>query len=126
MNNVYVSFYLVSDRPTLRDLVNFVVPQACAKWYNLGLQLFNPRDEGILTSMKKETSKSSEDHCTEVFHHWLTTKKNATWNKLITSLKSRSVNLPNVARDVGRMLDIRVSSYTSSVIVTIADTIIIS
>ena len=58
--------------------------------------------------MKKETNKSSEEHCTEVFNHWLTTKK-ATWNKLVDSLNSRSVNLPNVASDVEKMLGGRVS-----------------
>ena len=100
---------IVSDRPALRDLANFVVPQASAKWYNLGLQLFDPRDEGVLHSMKTESSKRPEEQCTEVFHHWLATKKNANWNKLIKSLKSQSVNLPNVARTIEKMMDSRVS-----------------
>ena len=100
---------IVSDRPTLRDLVNFVVPQASARWYNLGLLLFGPRDEGILHSMKMETSKSPEEQCTEVFHHWLTTKKNPTWNKLIKTLKSSAVRLPNMASTIEKMLDSHVS-----------------
>ena len=102
-----ILFLIVSDHPTLRDLANFVVPKASAKWYNLGLQLFDPRDEGILHSIKMESSKHPEEQCTEVFHHWLTTKKNATWNKLCKSLKSQSVNLPNVARSIEKMLDHR-------------------
>ena len=47
---------------------------------------------------------------------WFTvvsTKKNATWNKLIKSLKSRSVNLPNVASEIKNMLDNRVSYIAS-------------
>ena len=103
---------LVSDRPALRDLANFVVPKASARWYNLGLQLFDPQDEGLLSSMKTESSKRPEEQCTEVFHHWLTTKKNATWNKLIKGLKSPAVNLPNVASTIENMLDSRVS-YSS-------------
>ena len=90
-------------------MANFVVPQASARWYNLGLQLFDPRDEGVLHSMKTQANKSPEEQCTEVFNHWLTTKKNPTWNKLIGSLKSPAVNLPNVAITIENMLDSRVS-----------------
>ena len=105
-----------SDCPTLRDLANFVVPHASAKWYHLGLQLFDSKDVGLLCSMKVETNKSSQEQCTEVFSHWLTTKKKATWNELIKGLNSQSVNLPNVARKIEAMLDNRVShcySYTA-------------
>ena len=102
---------LVKDRPALRDLANFVVPQVSHKWYNLGLQLFDRRDERKLISMKAEGSKQPEEHCLEVFTHWLDTKKNATWQKLIESLGCWAVNLPNVARDIVKMLDNRVSCY---------------
>ena len=111
-----VFLFIESDCPALRDLVNFVVPHASAKWYYLGLQLFNPKDEGLLHNMKMETNKPPREKCTEVFSHWLTTKENATWNKLIKGLKSQSVNLPNVARNIEAMLDNRVSccySYTT-------------
>ena len=99
---------LVNDHPALRDLAEFVVPKASVKWYNLGLQLFDPQDKGVLDSISVQTNKSSEEQCREVFNHWLTTKKNATWNKLIRSLKSQSVRLPNVAREIEKMLDSRV------------------
>ena len=99
----------VSDRPALRDLANFVVPHASARWYYLGLQLFDPKDEGLLHSMKMETNKLPQEQCTEVFSHWLTTKEKATWNVLINSLNSQSVNLPNVARNIEAILDNRVS-----------------
>ena len=89
-------------------MAEFVVPKAGVRWYNLGLQLFDPRDEGVLDSIEK-THKSPGEQCMEVFKHWLTTKENATWNKLIKSLKSQSVNLPNLAREIKKMLDSRVS-----------------
>ena len=100
---------IVSDHPALRDLANFVVPQASSRWYNLGLELFDTQDVATLNSMRTESNKTPTDHCTEVLNHWLVTKKNATWNKLIKSLKSRSVNLPILAGDVEKMLDTRVS-----------------
>ena len=56
-----------------------------------------------------EVNKPLEEQCREVFRHWLETKKNASWNKLINSLKSQSVNLPNVTRDIEKMFDNRVS-----------------
>ena len=59
--------------------------------------------------MKMEASQRPEEQFTEVFHHWLTTKKNPTWNKLIKSLKSRAVNLPNVASKIEGMLESPVS-----------------
>ena len=90
-------------------MTNFVVPQASARWYNLGLQLFDQQDEGKLNSMKTQANKSPEEQCTEVFNHWLTTAKNTTWNKLIKSLKSQAVSLPNLARKIKGMLDSRVS-----------------
>jgi len=102
-------FLLGSNRPALRDLDNFVVPRASPKWYSLGLQLFDPRDEGVLNSMRSETNKRPEEHCRKVFNHWLQTKRNATWNKLIKCLKSQAVSLPSVASDVENMLDNRVS-----------------
>ena len=105
-----------SDRPALKDLANFVVPHASARWYYLGLHLFDPKDEGLLHSMEMETNKPPQEQCTEVFSHWLITKKKATWNELIKGLNSPSVNLPSVARNIEAMLDNRVShcySYTT-------------
>ena len=67
--------------------------------------------------MKMESSKRPEEQCTEVFNHWLNTKRNPTWNKLIKSLKSQAVNLPNVASTIEKMLDNRVSSYCYSIVV---------
>ena len=106
---MFLLHVIVSDRPALRDLANFVVPRASSRWYSLGIQLFDPRDERVLHNMKTESSKQPEQQCIEVFNHWLTTTINPTWNKLIESLRSSAVNLPNVARTIEQMLDRRVS-----------------
>ena len=71
--------------------------------------MFDPQDEGVLNGMRSETNKRPEEHCREVFNHWLQTKRKATWNKLIKCLKSQAVNLPSVASDIENMLDNRVS-----------------
>ena len=59
--------------------------------------------------MKTQANKSPEEQCTDVFNYWLTTKKNPTWNKLIKSLKSRAVNLPNLVSKIEGMLESPVS-----------------
>ena len=90
-------------------MANFVVPHASTRWYFLALQLLDPQDEGKVHGMKMETSKPPEEQCTEMFSHWLKVKNNAaTWKQLINGLKSQSVNLPNVARDVEKMLGINI------------------
>ena len=99
----------------MRDLVEFVVPKACVKWYNLGLRLFDPQDVGFLNSMKTVINKSPEEQCREVFNHWLTSKKNPTWNKLIKSLKSQSVKLTCVATEIEELLDSRVGYLIYSI-----------
>ena len=110
-NKMELVFILLgNDQPALRDLANFVVPKVSERWYQLGLQLLDPQNEDTLHRMKKET-KPFEDQCTEVFHLWLRNEKKPTWNKLIECLQSPSVKLPNVARDVEKMLDTRVSCF---------------
>ena len=102
-------FTIVNDCPAVQDLSYFVVPNVSHKWYNLGLRLFDRRDEGILTSMRAKSSQHPDEHCMEVFIHWLSTQKNPTWKKLIKSLKHEDINLPSVASDIEKMLDSHVS-----------------
>jgi len=47
-----------SDRPTIRDLNNFVVPSVGSRWYNLGIQLLEPQFIEILWGLKNENKNT--------------------------------------------------------------------
>ena len=54
--------------------------------------------------MRAEINKRPEELCLKVFTHWLDTKSNPTWKKLIRSLGCQDVNLPRVASNIEKML----------------------
>jgi len=103
---------LVTDRPVLRDLSNFVSPHVGGKWFYLGLQLIDQAHTSVLFNMKQDHHKTYEDQCIEMFNKWLDTDSKATWRKVIESLKEPAVNLLNLAQTVDGMLDHRVSYKT--------------
>jgi len=88
--------------------VNFVVPHSHHKWHYLGLQLLDSKDETFLQSLRTQY-QNSLDQCTEVFTHWLDACEKPTWGKIIVALNTQAVNLPNVACNIEKMLDNRVS-----------------
>lgn len=93
----------------MRDICDYVIPHITGnKWYNLGLQLLNDKDEPFLSSLKADQRKNTEEMCTEMFRHWLTTEKKPTWDKVIQALRAKSVNYLSIASDVEKMLDNRV------------------
>ena len=75
----------------------------CDKWYPLGLQLLDPKDESFLRALRNQ-SGTCLDKCTEVFQHWLDVTGKPTWSKILKALKKRSVNFPNVADKIENML----------------------
>jgi len=93
----------------LRDLNNFIVPFVGGKWYNLGVQLLDPKSEATLRYWKTELHKGADELCTDMFSHWLTTNKKASWNDVISALKAPSINLLNLADDVEKKLIPKVS-----------------
>ena len=93
-----------SDRPTMRDLSNFVVPYVGSKWYMLSFQLLDPQYTETMQSLKKD-NRNVEECCMEMLNEWLRTEpKNATWKRLIEALNSPSVKLHNVANKLQKML----------------------
>ena len=100
--------YLENDRPLMKDIVNFVVPDVQRKWYDLGLQLLDPRDEGFLQGLKLQYPNTS-DRCRAVFERWLDVNTKASWSMIMGALNERSVNLPNLSHEIESMLDKRVS-----------------
>ena len=96
----------------MKDIVNFVVPDVQHKWYDLGLQLLDPRDEAFLQGLKLQYPNAS-DRCRAVFERWLDVSTKATWSKIMGALNERSVDLPNVSYKIESLLDKRVSYLAS-------------
>jgi len=55
------------DRPVLRDLVNHVVPSVANYWYDLGLQLLDPKYENELNIIEAADMKN-EQHLASVYY----------------------------------------------------------
>ena len=93
-----------SDRPTMRDLSNFVVPSVGSKWYMLSFQLLDPQYTETMQSLKKD-NRNVEECCIEMFNDWLRTEpKNATWKGLIEALNSPIIKLHHLANKLEKML----------------------
>ena len=93
-----------SDRPTMRDLSNFVVPHVGTKWYMLSIQLLDQQHVDDMQWLNKE-NRSVDDSCMEMLNEWLRTEsKNATWEKLIEGLNAPSVKLLHLANRLQHML----------------------
>ena len=90
------------DRPKLRDLVNHVVPSVATKWYDLGLQLLDPKYDTELDIIEANSRYDEKTGCRKMFSKWLNTEESATWYKLLDAL--RNINLNTVASDIEQLL----------------------
>ena len=91
-----------ASRPALKDLATHVIPRVNTSWYNLGLQLLDPKYENELDTIEADTRNDAATSCRKMFSKWLNTDELASWDKLITAL--RVVQLNNVANDIEELL----------------------
>ena len=91
------------DRPALRDLANHVIPSVANQWYDLGLQLLDPKYENELEIIEAtDTKNDSKTRCRIMFRIWLSTDKAPSWDKVIAALTlSGKVN---VASNIKQLL----------------------
>ena len=97
-----LSFLLGCDRPSHKDLLDYVVPHAAAKWYDLGLQLMDPRYENKLAIIKEDGRSDVQECCRKMLNYWLEAEESPTWNKVIRGLKA--VRLNYVASNIEKEL----------------------
>ena len=86
------------DRPVLRDLLNHVVSSVANHWYELGLQLLDPKYENELNIIEEDTKNDARTCCRKMFNKWLTTDKLASWDKVIEALTL--IELDTVASNI--------------------------
>ena len=89
-------------RPALRDLATHVIPRVNTSWYNLGLQLLDPKYQNELNTIEENTRNDVATSCRKMFSKWLNTDELASWDKLIKAL--RDIKLVNVAYDIEQLL----------------------
>ena len=93
--------FLGRDRPELRDLVNHVVPSVANHWYDLGLQLLDPKYENELDIIEGDKN-DTKTCCRKMFSKWLKTDELASWDKVIEALIL--IGLNNVASKIKTLL----------------------
>ena len=91
-----------ASRPTLRDIETQVIPRVNTSWYNLGLQLLDPKYQNELNTIEEDARNDAATSCRKMFSKWLNTDELASWDKLITAL--RIVQLNDVANDIEQLL----------------------
>ena len=89
--------YIGSGRPSLTDLYNLVVNNVADKWRDLGVQLLRPDQEKLLDIIAANHPHDVVSCCKCVLKKWLDTTTDATWNELIRTLRSPSVQLDCLA-----------------------------
>ena len=93
----------------MRDLAAHVIPSVNANWFNLGLQLLDPKYEAELDTIEADTRNDAATSCRKMFSKWLNTDELASWDKLIEALRIAQLN--NVANNIEQLIQ---SEYTYS------------
>ena len=91
-----------TSHPTLRDLATHVIPSVNTKWYDVDLQLLEPKYENELNTIEADTRNDTATCCRKMFSKWLNTDELASWDKLMKAL--RIVQLNAVASDIEQLL----------------------
>ena len=74
----------VSTTPTHLELVQHVIPQYAADWWNIGLVL--GLTDAKLRTIRMDNPHSVEGCCYEMFAEWLKVDTTASWKKLFTAI----------------------------------------
>lgn len=93
-----------SSRPLLKDLYRHVVPIIASKWRDVGIELLRADKQNVLDIIETNHSHDAVTCCKCVLKKWLDTSIDASWNQLITALKSPSIDLDYLATQIEQMM----------------------
>jgi len=86
-----MKFYIGQDCgkncPSMKLLNKHVIPLVDTKWYDLGLELLDPKYERSLDTIEKDNKDDANCSCRKMFRKWLDTCEDATWKKLMDALQ---------------------------------------
>ena len=93
--------YLVYSRPSKRNIL-YLAPQVALQWYELGIKLLDEDKDCHLKIIRTNYGNDLRKCCVEMFWYWLDSHPKASWQQLITALRSPGVCLRNVADTLER------------------------
>ena len=96
---IYVAHFNLSTKA----LLPFII-QLTPKWYELGAMLLEEKQEAHLRAIKTSHSGDAWKCCFDMLQYWMETHPEATWDHLVTALKSPGVELIAVASDIEKSL----------------------
>lgn len=102
---------LGDDRPTLKDLYNYVVHGVAKNWRDLGVQLLDPSTESMLGIIEKNHPQDVIGCCKSMFQYWLDTRLDASWSQLLVALRSPCVQLNCLAEQIEHKLTKKRKEY---------------
>ena len=79
-----------------------MIPLVNTKWYDIGLQLLDPKYENELNTIETDTRNDAATCCRKMFNKWFNTDGLANWDKLMKAL--RMVQLHCAAGDIEKLL----------------------
>ena len=74
--------------------------QIAPNWYELGAMLLDVTEEPQLNLIQATDSSDAKKCCLAMLKKWMNTHPEATWNHLVTALRSPGVDLAAVAADI--------------------------
>ena len=92
-------------KPVRKDLQKFVIPKVSTHYNEIGIELFHDDDLPVLDEIQKANPNDYRKACLAMFQHWLGADyPNATWNALITALRSPGIQLIAVSHELEKQL----------------------
>ena len=74
------------------------------KWHDIGVELFDVKDESVLRTIKINNPGNADQCTAEMLQLWLDTQPDASWNQLIQAFRAPNIKLEVLASKIEEML----------------------
>ena len=103
---VYILIHINSgtEHPKLKELYKHIKRLIAARWFDVGVELFDEDDIRQLNAIKSSHHGNAEACCIEMLSLWHEKYPKATWNDFIRSLNAPGVELHDTADKIEDML----------------------
>ena len=104
MYTLYALCCVGTDHPALKELYRHVKKVIAAKWFEVGVELFEEKDIKQLNTIKSSFVGNLDACCAEMLSLWRELYPRVTWNDLIMALKAPGIELNETASKIEEML----------------------